>query len=207
MITHFNGANVLNCSWCFHVKNTWSNIKLKKWSAKFYEKNWHKQCGIAIGYVMYGSEFDAATVKPRISEHAGDQMICSNMRIIRVFESVQENDYSNRGIPDFPVTRILVYGGPLLVIQVRNKGPKVRPMHALVIAINVSNSYESFGLSPWKKRVNTSPGLGRWLEICRHQNRFSSYFRNIIIRSTKKLGHDTSLTSHFKNGNPFKSLS
>ena len=126
------------------------------------------------------------TVKPRITEHTGDQMICSDIRIIRVCESVQRNAYIDQGITDCLLTWVRVYGA-ILVKQIRNTGLTVCAVQALVVAIHFNNSHKTFGYSPWKKWVNrpTFPSLCYRLEICRHQHRFSSYFRNLTRQRTK----------------------
>ena len=49
-------------------------------------------------------------VRPPISEDAGDQMICSDMLIIRMCEMAQGKLYTNRGTPQFPGTQVCVYG-------------------------------------------------------------------------------------------------
>ena len=49
-------------------------------------------------------------VKPRISEHAGDPIISSDMWIMRMCESVEGNACIYQDITDFPVIRVRDYG-------------------------------------------------------------------------------------------------
>ena len=60
------------------------------------------------GYCHFGKA--ATTIKLHISEHGGDQMICSDMRIIGMCESLQQYAYTEQGVPDFPIDWFHVYG-------------------------------------------------------------------------------------------------
>ena len=78
-----------------------------------------------------------------------------------------------------------MFAGSVSYIWIRNTGKTLCPIHALVLVIHFRNSKKHLGIAHDKKWLNPYPGLRYWLEICRHQYRCSSYFRNLLSRRTK----------------------
>ena len=56
----------------------------------------------------------------RKSEHAGDHMICSEMRLIWMCESVRGHAYNIQGIQDFSIPLVHIYGAS----EIRGKHDK-----------------------------------------------------------------------------------